>query len=86
MAGKYTSLWKRTFIISAFNEPIEKLEVDSIENEFQYTKELMCLIKMNGKTDTEEFTNSKEVQVVNVREKLNQMGMMTLWCSQTDQL
>ena len=48
-----------------------KLEVDSIEKEFQYTKEL---IKINGNTDTEEFTNSKEVQEVNVREKLNQMG------------
>ena len=34
----------------------------------------MCFIKRNGKTDTEEFTNSKEVQEVNMREKLNEMG------------
>ena len=34
----------------------------------------MCLIKINGKTYTEEFTNTKEVQEVNVREKLNELG------------
>ena len=34
----------------------------------------MLLIKRNGKTGTEEFTNSKEVHEVNVREKLNKMG------------
>ena len=34
----------------------------------------MCLIKRNGKTGTEEFTYSKEVQEFNVREKLKDMG------------
>ena len=34
----------------------------------------MCLTEINGKTYTEEFTNTKEVQEVNVREKLNELG------------
>ena len=65
-------------IISALNEPVQRSEWQaggwSIEKEFQYTKDVMRLIKRNGKTDTEEFKNSKEVREVNVREKLNEMG------------
>ena len=50
-----------------------KIDIDSTEKEFQYTKELVCLLKVKGKTDyRDEFRNSKEVQEVNVRDRLKQ--------------
>ena len=63
-----------------------KIDIDSVEKKFQYTKELMCLMKVKGKTDyRDEFRNSKEVQDVNVRDKLRQI-IMILWCLLMGQL
>ena len=54
------------------------VEFDKIEKDFKYTREYMGLIQDIGLLDTEEFSNTKEDQEVNIREVLDQ-------CSNLDQ-
>ena len=48
-------------------------DFDSIEKEFKYTKEFMCLMKEGGKVNTDEFKVGKEVQEENVRDLLTRL-------------
>ena len=48
-------------------------DFDSIEKEFKYTKEFMCLMKEGGKVNTDEFKVGKEVQEDNVRDLLTRL-------------
>ena len=48
-------------------------DFDSIEKEFKYTKEFMCLMKEGGKVNTDEFKVGKEIQEENVRDLLTRL-------------
>ena len=48
-----------------------KMEADKIEKEFKYNKEMMGLMKVNGKVNVDEFTNTKTIQEENIKEKLS---------------
>ena len=60
-------------LMCRFREMSGKLEFDSIEKDFKYSKDLMGLIKEKGKIDVEEFKNTKTDQVENIREILGQI-------------
>ena len=60
-------------LMCRFREMSGKLEFDSIEKDFKYSKDLMGLIKEKGKIDVEEFKNAKTDQVENIREILGQI-------------
>ena len=62
-------------LMCRFREMSGRLEFDSIEKDFKYSKDLMGLIKEKGKMDAEEFKNTKTDQVENIREILGQMKM-----------
>lgn len=47
------------------------IELENIEKEFKYCKELMGLMKYTAKVATEEFKTSKEIQEENVRDMLD---------------
>ena len=71
-AGRKPTLFH--LLMSRFREMSGKIDIESIEKVFQYTKELMCLMKVKEKTDyRDEFRNSEEVQEVNIRDKLRQI-------------
>ena len=50
-----------------------RLEFDSMEKEFKYSRDIMVLMKVKGKVDTDNFVNSKNVHAENIREKLKQI-------------
>ena len=54
-------------LMTRFKERCGRLEFDSIEKEFKYSEEIMGLMKVKGKVDTDDFVNSKNVQVENIR-------------------
>ena len=60
-------------LMCRFREMSGKLEFDSIEKDFKYSKDLMGLIKEKGKIDVEGFKNTKTDQVENIREILGQI-------------
>ena len=59
-------------LMSRFREMKGLVEFDKIEKDFKYTREYMGLIQDIGLLDTEEFSNTKENQEVNIREVLDQ--------------
>ncbi|XP_045179807.2 uncharacterized protein LOC123539306 [Mercenaria mercenaria] len=65
--GKPTSF---QLLLARFNEVRDNIEIDSIEKEFEYNKELFGLSRVKGKVNKEQFGESKEVQVENIREIL----------------
>ena len=50
-----------------------RLQFDSVEKDFKYSKDLMGLIKVKGKVEDEDFVNTKSDQVNNVIEILSQI-------------
>ena len=60
-------------LMCRFREISGRLEFDSIEKDFKYSKDLMGLIKEEGMLDVEEFKNTKTDQVENIREILEQI-------------
>ena len=60
-------------LMTRFREMSGRLEFDSIEKEFKYSMDIMGLMKVKGKVDTDDFVNSKNVHVENIRDKLNQI-------------
>ena len=60
-------------LVTRFREMSGRLEFDSIEKEFKYSRDIMVLMKVKGKVDTDNFVNSKNVHVENIREKLKQI-------------
>ena len=61
-------------LMSRFREISDKIDIVLNEKEFQYTKDLMCLMTVKGKTDYRDgFRNSKEVQELKIRDKLRQI-------------
>ena len=61
-------------LMSRFREMCGKMEAENIEKEFKYTEEMMGLMKVKGKVNVEEFTNTKAIQEENIRERLSQLG------------
>ena len=60
-------------LMCQFREMSGRLEFDSIEKDFKYSRDLMGLIKEKRKIDVEEFKNTKTDQVENIREILGQI-------------
>ena len=50
-----------------------RLQFDSVEKDFKYSKDLMGLIKVRGKVEDEDFGNTKSDQVDNLIEILRQI-------------
>ncbi|MCW4261357.1 MAG: reverse transcriptase domain-containing protein [Candidatus Thiodiazotropha endolucinida] len=67
--GKHPTIFQ--LLISRFREMKGNIELENIEKEFKYCKELMGLTKYTAKVATEEFKTSKEIQEENVRDMLD---------------
>ena len=60
-------------LMCRFREMSGRLQFDSVEKDFKYSKDLMGLIKVKGKVEDEDFVNTKSDQVNNVIEILSQI-------------
>ena len=60
-------------LMCQFREMSARLQFDSVEKDFKYSKDLMGLIKVRGKVEDEDFGNTKSDQVDNVIEILKQI-------------
>ena len=71
--GGGNTVGRKPKIFHLFREMSSRLQFDSVEKDFKYSKDLMGLIKVKGKLEDEDFVNTKSDQVNNVIEILRQI-------------